>query len=79
MARLEQLSYYPQLAARVLSLHQDGHSCLEIARRLNAEGWRPTKRRATLNGSMVASLLARKKTRYADTDAARGPVAGSRS
>lgn len=61
VARLQQLSYYPQLAARVLSLHQDGHSGVEIARRLNAEGWRPAKRRATFNASMVADLLARQQ------------------
>jgi hypothetical protein len=59
VARLEQLSYYPQLVARVLSLHQEGHACPDIARQLNTEGWRPAKRRATFTGPMVASLLAR--------------------
>jgi DNA invertase Pin-like site-specific DNA recombinase len=59
VARLEQLSYYPQLTARVLSLHQEGRSCPDIARQLNAEGWRPAKRRATFTGPMVASLLTR--------------------
>jgi DNA invertase Pin-like site-specific DNA recombinase len=59
VARLEQLSYYPQLVARVLSLHQEERSCPEIARQLNAEGWRPAKRRETFTGPMVASLLTR--------------------
>jgi hypothetical protein len=58
VARLEQLSYYPQLVARILSLHQERRSCPEIARQLNAEGWRPATRRATFTGPMVASLLA---------------------
>lgn len=58
VARLEQLSYYPKLVARVLALHQQGRRCPEIAEQLNAEGWRPAKRRATFNGPMVANLLA---------------------
>ena len=33
--------------------------CPEIAGQLNAEGWRPAKRRETFNGPMVASLLVR--------------------
>lgn len=58
VARLEQLSYYPQLVARVLVLHEAGLRCPQIAAQLNAEGWRPAKRRATFNGPMVANLLA---------------------
>ncbi len=60
VARLEQLSYYPQLLERVVCLHQQGHKDVEIARSLNAEGWRPAKRRATFNAPMVANLLARR-------------------
>jgi DNA invertase Pin-like site-specific DNA recombinase len=59
VARLEQLSYYPALAERVLALHQQGLTCAAIAEQLNTERWRPAKRRATFNGPMVASLLAR--------------------
>jgi hypothetical protein len=59
VARLEQLSYYPELMARVLSLQQAGLHCPAIAEQLNAEGWRPAKRRETFNGPMVATLLAR--------------------
>jgi DNA invertase Pin-like site-specific DNA recombinase len=59
VARLEQLSYYPELLARALALHAEGKRCPEIAKRLNAEGWRPAKRRATFNGPMVANLLSR--------------------
>jgi len=59
VARLQQLSYYPQLLARVIALHDEGMSCTEIARHLNTEGWRPAKRRKTFTGPMVATLLAR--------------------
>ena len=58
VARLEQLSDYPELVARVLALHESGLRCPEIAAQLNAEGWRPAKRRTTFNGPMVANLLA---------------------
>nr|WP_300989111.1 recombinase zinc beta ribbon domain-containing protein [Thiocapsa sp.] len=59
VARLEQLSTYPELAARVLCLHQEGQTCAQIARQLNAEQWHPAKRRQTFNAAMVATLLAR--------------------
>ncbi len=59
VARLEQLSNYPELLARALALHAEGKRCPEIATQLNAEGWRPAKRRATFNGPMVANLLSR--------------------
>lgn len=60
VARLEQLSYYPELLECVVCLHQEGHNDVDIARRLNAEGWRPAKRRTTFNAPMVANLLARR-------------------
>jgi hypothetical protein len=57
VARLEQLSYYPQLLARVAELHAEQAPLADIAKRLNAEGWRPPKRRETFNASMVQTLL----------------------
>jgi hypothetical protein len=60
VARLEQLSYYPELLERVIGLHQQGHDDVAIARCLNAEGWRPAKRRTTFNAPMVANLLTRR-------------------
>ncbi len=60
VARLEQLSYYPELLERVVCLHQEGRDDVDIARCLNAEGWRPAKRRATFNAPMVANLLTRR-------------------
>lgn len=59
VARLDQLSDYAQLMARVAALHAEGHPPLAIAHLLNAEGWRPAKRCETFNGAMVGSLLMR--------------------
>ncbi len=59
VARLEQLSYYPQLTKRVRQLHQQGLHAKAIAHRLNTEGWRPAKRRKTFSVLMVRSLLSR--------------------
>jgi hypothetical protein len=59
VARFEQLSYYPDLLARVVALQGQGLTCITIAERLNAEGWHPPKRRDTFNAPMVAHLLAR--------------------
>ena len=59
VARLDQLSYYPALLAHVAALHQQGLGRGAIAERLNAEGWRPAKRRSTFTAEMVRSLLMR--------------------
>jgi len=59
VARLDQLSYYPQLLARAAALHQEGLSRAAMAEALNAEGWRPAKRRATFTPDMARSLLVR--------------------
>ncbi len=59
VARLDQLSYYPQLMARVAVLHAEGHRGTTIAQILNAEGWHPAKRCEVFNGAMVYSLLVR--------------------
>ena len=59
VARLDQLSYYSQLTARVAELHAQGHEGATIASMLNEEGWRPAKRCETFNGAMVGSLLVR--------------------
>jgi Recombinase zinc beta ribbon domain len=59
VARLEQLSYYPQLKKRVRELPQQGLHAKAIADRLNTEGWRPAKRRETFNVFMVRSMLSR--------------------
>jgi hypothetical protein len=63
VARLDQLSYYPELLARVANLHQQGLGRAQVAQQLNAEGWRPAKRRETFTAAMVGSLLARQGLR----------------
>ena len=59
VARLDQLSYYFELTARVTALHAQGHAGPGIARLLNEEGWRPAKRCETFNASMVGALMVR--------------------
>ncbi|WP_461090388.1 recombinase family protein [Streptomyces incanus] len=57
VARLAQLSYYPQLAARARALAAAGHSAPAIAKILNAEGFRPPKRREHFGTQGVRRLL----------------------
>ncbi len=59
VARLDQLSYYPQLCARVRTLAAEGLAAPAIAARLNAEGYRPPKRRAHFGRQGVLDLLHR--------------------
>ena len=59
VARLEQLSYYPQLCARARELAAEGLSSAAIAHRLNAEGYRPPKRRERFGAQGVQDLLQR--------------------
>jgi DNA invertase Pin-like site-specific DNA recombinase len=58
--RLEQLRDFSALMDRVLELHRAGKSSREIADHLNAEGFRPAKRRETFNCSMVRQMLSRR-------------------
>ncbi|MGW3152582.1 recombinase family protein [Streptomyces sp. NPDC001177] len=57
VACLTQLSYYPQLAARVTELAQAGHGAGHIADCLNREGFRPPKRRETFGRQAVRELM----------------------
>jgi hypothetical protein len=59
VARLEQLSYYPQLVERLQALAAAGLSMATIAQRLNAEGFRPPKRRERFGAHGVQELLRR--------------------
>jgi DNA invertase Pin-like site-specific DNA recombinase len=59
VARLEQLSYYPQLVERLHALAADGLSAATIAQRLNDEGFRPPKRRERFGPQGVQDLLHR--------------------
>jgi DNA invertase Pin-like site-specific DNA recombinase len=64
VARLEQLSYYPQLLARAAALYAQGADRPTIARTLNSEEWHPAKRTTTFSALMVGRLLARQGLRY---------------
>ncbi|MGI5135188.1 recombinase family protein [Streptomyces sp. CA-106110] len=57
VARLDQLSYFPRLAARARELADDGHPAPQIAKMLNAEGFRPPKRRERFGTEGVRKLL----------------------
>jgi DNA invertase Pin-like site-specific DNA recombinase len=59
VARLEQLSYYPQLVERLHALAAEGLSMATIAQRLNAEGFRPPKRREHFGAQGVQDLFRR--------------------
>lgn len=59
VARLQQLSYYPQLTARIATLVGEGLGAAAIAERLNAEGYRPPKRREHFGRQGVTDLIHR--------------------
>src|SRR5262249_48402617 len=67
VGRLSQLSYYDDLVRRAEQLRQEGKTFQEVADALNAEAWRPAKRRETFNAAMVTSLLAKKGDRATRT------------
>ena len=57
VARLDQLSSYPQLLRRVRELAEDGHRAHAITRRLHAEGFRPAKGRDRIGVTAISQLL----------------------
>ncbi|HET8680325.1 MAG TPA: recombinase family protein [Micromonosporaceae bacterium] len=57
VARMDQLSYFPQLLARITELTQAGHSARQIAEQLNAEGLRPAKRSTRFGPDQVRHLI----------------------
>ena len=59
VARLEQLSYYPQLCQRVRTLAAAGASAAAIAVQLNSEGVRPPKRHEQFGEQGVRDLVLR--------------------
>jgi hypothetical protein len=64
VARVEQLSYHRDLFARVADLRRDGLNAPSIAAALNAEGWRPPRRRREdFTAGMVRALLYRQGLR----------------
>jgi hypothetical protein len=59
VARLTQLSDHAALMARIRALREAGQKAPAIAAALNAEGWRPAKRRLTFTAGKVRTLLRR--------------------
>jgi hypothetical protein len=59
VAKLEQMVDYQAMLDRVKVLQSQGSSPAQIAETLNAEGWKPPKRRQTFNAPMVRCLLNR--------------------
>jgi len=59
VARLDQLSYYPALLARVRELAETGLGMKQIAEQINAEGFRPPKRSRQFSAQSVNDLLRR--------------------
>jgi len=57
VARLDQLSYYPALLARVTELAAAGATTRQIAEALNTEGFRPPKRTSRYRPEQVRILL----------------------
>src|SRR6266498_1543500 len=57
VARLAQLSSYPQLCDRVRQLAKQGHRAKAIANRLHAEGFRPAKGHHRIGVSAITQLL----------------------
>jgi hypothetical protein len=57
VARLAQLSSYPQLLERVRQLAEQGYRAQAIARRLHAEGFRPAKGHQRIGISAITQLL----------------------
>src|SRR5216683_1115815 len=63
VARLDQLSYYPALLARVTGLAAAGRTNRQIADVLNAGGFRPPKRTSRFTDQQVRTLISRRGIR----------------
>jgi Recombinase len=59
VARLDQLSYFPALLARIAGLAGEGRSSRQIAQTLNAEGYRPPKRTAVFTDQQVRNIISK--------------------
>jgi DNA invertase Pin-like site-specific DNA recombinase len=57
VARFDQLSYFPDLLARVAGLAGQGRNSRQIAETLNTEGYRPPKRTAVFTDQQVRSII----------------------
>jgi DNA invertase Pin-like site-specific DNA recombinase len=57
VGRLDQLSYFPALLARVTGLTGQGRNSRQIAETLNAEGYRPPKRTPVFTDQQVRTII----------------------
>ena len=57
--RLNQLSYYPKLVARIRDLSEQGHRARGIARILHEEGYRPARVGRRISDSAIQDLMRR--------------------
>ena len=57
VARLDQLSYYPALLARVTELADVGRNIRQIVDALSAEGFRPPQRTSRFSGQQIRILI----------------------
>jgi DNA invertase Pin-like site-specific DNA recombinase len=77
VARLEQLTSYPRLCARARQLAAAGLASGVIAERLNAEGFRPPKRRERFGAQGIQDLLQRLGVRTKHAHQPRRPALGA--
>ena len=63
VGRLDQLSYFPALLARVTELAAAGRNSRQIADVLNAEGFRPPKRTSRFSDGQVRTLISQRGIR----------------
>jgi len=63
VARLDQLSYYPALLARVTELAAAGRNNRQIAGALNTDGFRPPKRTSRFTSGQVRTLITQRGIR----------------
>ena len=60
VAKIEQLSYYRELLERISLLHKEGKDTRIIAKVLNQEGWKTSKKRGDFTATIILKLLNRK-------------------
>jgi hypothetical protein len=76
VARLDQLSYHPQLLATVTSLAAAGHAPSTIAGWLNTAGLRPPKRTTRFGPGQIRTLMTRHGIRAPGTRATPAAITG---
>jgi hypothetical protein len=75
VARLEQLSYYPRLIARIRELDAAGRTARQIADALNTEGLRPPKRTDRFGVEQIRTILHQRGVHTREHNARTTPAA----